>query len=107
MPADRASAATVVAMGWLPTVLLVVVGLALLAVAAARTFGALRSARIASGTLNTSVTGRTRRIQAGVEEAREWRAAHRAPAPADEPDLAPGVAEAPSVGITAGRRPAA
>jgi hypothetical protein len=107
MPADRAPAATVVAMGWLPTVVLVVVGFALLAVAAWRTVGALRRARVASETLNTSVTGRTRRIQAGVEEAREWRAAHRAPAPADEPDLVSGLAEAPSVGTTAGRRPAA
>jgi hypothetical protein len=101
-------------MGWLPTVVwvlvLVVAGMVLLVVVASRVFGALGRTRVATETLNTSVTGRTRRIQAGVEEARAWRAAHRRSVPAAEAAAAgpaSGVAEEPSVGATAGRRPAA
>lgn len=112
MPADRAPAATVGVMGWSPAavlvLVLVVVGVALLAVVASRVVGALRRTRAASDLLNTSVTGRTRRIQAGVGEAREWRAAHRGSAPAGaEPGSDPGLTRESPVGSVAGRPPAA
>jgi HAMP domain-containing protein len=95
-------------MGWLPTVVLVVVGIVLLGVLALRLSGALRRTRIAARTLNTSVTGRTRRINAGLDEVRVWRAAHRRPAPAaDVSSSVSGRAEAPALGAAAGRRPAA
>jgi len=62
-------------MGWLPSAALIVFGILVLALLGIRVLGALRRARAASETLNTSVTGRTRRISAGVAELREWRAA--------------------------------
>jgi len=71
-------------MGWLPTAALIVLGIVVLALVGMRVLGALRRARAASERLNTSVTGRARRISAGVAELREWRAA-TAPAVAETP----------------------
>jgi hypothetical protein len=68
-------------MGWLPTAVLIVLGIVLLALPGMRVLGALRRARAASETLNTSVTGRARRISAGVAEVRIWRTATAAVAP--------------------------
>ena len=85
-------------MGWLLTAVLVLLGLVLLALVAVRVGGALRRTRAASVTLNTAVTGRSRRIAAGLAEVREWREAHRRvpgdPAPG-EPQ--PGSAVEPAV----------
>jgi hypothetical protein len=64
-------------MGWLPTAVVVLLGLVLLALVAVRVGGALRRTRAASVTLNTAVTGRSRRIAAGLAEVREWRESHR------------------------------
>jgi hypothetical protein len=63
-------------MGWLPTAVLVVVGILLLALLVLRVVSALRLVRTASERLNTAVTGRSRRIGAGLDEVRAWRAAH-------------------------------
>lgn len=83
-------------MGWLLTAVLVLLGLVLLALVAVRVGGALRRARAASVTLNTAVTGRSRRIAAGLAEVREWRDSHRrvpgSVEPAAEP-AAPGAEE--------------
>jgi hypothetical protein len=62
-------------MGWLPTAVLVVVGILFLALVLLRVFTALRLVRTASDRLNTAVTGRSRRIGAGLDEVRAWRAA--------------------------------
>jgi hypothetical protein len=70
-------------MGWLPTAVLVVVGILFLALVLLRVFTALRQVRTASERLNTAVTGRSRRIGAGLDEVRAWRAArHPATHPA-------------------------
>ena len=75
-------------MGWLLTAVLVLLGLVLLALVAVRVVGALRRARAASATLNTAITGRSRRISAGLGEVREWRAAHRRTGSVDVSDSA-------------------
>jgi len=64
-------------MGWLPTAVLAVLGITLLALLGLRVAGALRRTLVASRRLNTSITGRTRRIDAGLAEVRAWRDAHR------------------------------
>jgi hypothetical protein len=71
-------------MGWLPTAVLIVLGIVVLALLGMRVLGALRRARAASETLNTSVTGRATRISAGVAEVRLWRTA-TAPATPETP----------------------
>jgi hypothetical protein len=68
-------------MGWLPTAVLVVVGILLLALLALRVVSALRLARTASERLTTAVTGRSRRIGAGLAEVRAWRAAQHPATP--------------------------
>ncbi|HEY2205039.1 MAG TPA: hypothetical protein VGH99_11270 [Pseudonocardia sp.] len=71
-------------MGWLPTVLLLVVGLLVLVLLAVALVGAVHRARRASDRLTTALTGRTSRVRAGVAELTAWRAARRGPrAPGD------------------------
>jgi hypothetical protein len=82
-------------MGWLPTAVLVVVGILFLALVLLRVLTALRLARTASERLNTAVTGRSRRIGAGLDEVRAWRAAQHpaTPGPAGSIELTDDVAE--------------
>jgi hypothetical protein len=82
-------------MGWLPTAVLVVVGILFLALVLLRVFTALRLVRTASERLNTAVTGRSRRIGAGLDEVRAWRAAQHpaTPGPAGSIELTDDVAE--------------
>jgi hypothetical protein len=68
-------------MGWLPTAVLVVVGILFLALLLLRVVTALRLVRTASERLNTAVTGRSRRIGAGLDEVRAWRAAQHPATP--------------------------
>jgi hypothetical protein len=75
-------------MGWLLTAVLVLLGLVLLALVVLRVVGALRRAGAASATLNTAITGRSRRISSGLAEVREWREAHRRAGRVDESDSA-------------------
>ncbi|HEV7791652.1 MAG TPA: hypothetical protein VGP05_21780 [Pseudonocardia sp.] len=86
-------------MGWLPTAVLVVVGILFLALVLLRVLTALRLTRTASERLNTAVTGRSRRIGAGLDEVRAWRAAQHpathpaTPGPAGSIELTDDVAE--------------
>jgi hypothetical protein len=68
-------------MGWLPTAVLVVVGILFLALLLLRVLTALRLVRTAAERLNTAVTGRSRRIGAGLDEVRAWRAARHPATP--------------------------
>jgi hypothetical protein len=82
-------------MGWLPTAVLVVVGILFLALVLLRVLTALRLVRTASERLNTAVTGRSRRIGAGLDEVRAWRAAQHpeAPGPAGSIEVTDDAAE--------------
>ncbi|HEY2097122.1 MAG TPA: hypothetical protein VGH72_11695 [Pseudonocardia sp.] len=82
-------------MGWLPTAVLVVVGILFLALLLLRVITALRLVRTASERLNTAVTGRSRRIGAGLDEVRAWRAAQHpaTPGPARSIEMTDDAAE--------------
>ena len=82
-------------MGWLPTAVLVVVGILFLALLLLRVLTALRLVRTAAERLNTAVTGRSRRIGAGLDEVRAWRAARHpaTPGPAGSIEMTDDAAE--------------
>lgn len=64
-------------MGWLPSVVVLLVGLALLALVALRVFRMLRRTQGAAEALTIAVSGRTMRVRAGVGELNAWRAQRR------------------------------
>jgi hypothetical protein len=64
--------------GWLLAGALVVLGILVLLAPVPRVLHALRGTRSAAEVLRTAITGRSRRIQAGLAELRAWRAARRA-----------------------------
>jgi hypothetical protein len=61
-------------MGWLPTSLLLMVGIIGLALLLVSTAGAVRRASQASHTLSVAVEGRSNRLRAGLAELSAWRA---------------------------------
>ncbi|WP_028927064.1 hypothetical protein [Pseudonocardia acaciae] len=65
-------------MGWLPTSVLLVVGIIGLALLVAGLVGALHRARAAAHTLSVALDGRRTRLRAGAAELSAWRAEHRA-----------------------------
>ncbi|HZZ45940.1 MAG TPA: hypothetical protein VFE65_03545 [Pseudonocardia sp.] len=66
-------------MGWLPSVVLIALGLVVLVLVLLAVFRRLRRLVTASRRLSTSVAGRTLRVRAGVAETRAWREARHAP----------------------------
>jgi phosphatidate phosphatase APP1 len=62
-------------MEWLPSVLVLAMGIVLLVVLVVSLLGPLRRARAASRTMTVAVTGRMMRVRAGVAELNAWRAA--------------------------------
>ncbi|WP_037078374.1 hypothetical protein [Pseudonocardia spinosispora] len=64
-------------MGWLPSALVVVVGLLVLGLVAVRVFRVVRRTQGAVEALSISVSGRRMRVQAGVDELNAWRAQRR------------------------------
>ncbi|MBO0873674.1 MAG: hypothetical protein J2P19_09800 [Pseudonocardia sp.] len=64
-------------MGWLPTSVLLVVGIIGLAIVVASVIGALHRTRIAAHTLGVALAGRSMRLRAGTAELSAWRAARR------------------------------
>lgn len=61
-------------MGWLPTSLLLMVGIIGLALLLVSTVGAVRRASQASHTLSVAVAGRSNRLRTGLAELSDWRA---------------------------------
>lgn len=70
-------------MGWLPTSVLLVVGIIGLALLVAGLVGALHRTRAAAHLLSVAFTGRSSRLRAGMAELSAWRAARH---DADGPD---------------------
>lgn len=64
-------------MGWLPSVLMLLFGLLVLAFVAMRALRVVRRTRGAVDALSISVSGRRMRVQAGVDELNAWRAQRR------------------------------
>jgi hypothetical protein len=79
---------------WLPSIVVLAVGLVGLLVLVLVLLGHLRRTQEAQRRLTVAVRGRTATLRAGLDETRAWRAAHRGPAPAEEPaqELAAGAA---------------
>jgi hypothetical protein len=69
----------VTAVGWLPSVLMLVLGIVLLVPLVLSALRALRRTRSAAGALSIAVAGRTMRVRAGMGELHAWRAGRRAP----------------------------
>jgi hypothetical protein len=70
-------------MGWLPTSVLLVVGIIALALLVAGVVGALHRARMAAHTLSVALGGRASRLRAGLDELAAWRAARHGADDAD------------------------
>lgn len=64
-------------MGWLPTSVLLVVGIIGLAIVLTSAFGALHRTRAAVHTLGVALSGRSARLRAGAAEVSAWQAARR------------------------------
>jgi hypothetical protein len=61
-------------MEWLPSVLVLAVGIVLLVLLVVSVLGPLRRVRAASRTMTVAITGRMMRVRAAVAELNAWRA---------------------------------